>query len=69
MGNGVRQTENTNSHTQNLTKKKLGSSHQVIFFISKKSSMINKFTHKIESVFFSNSIHNSLNMAVSLIII
>ena len=47
-----------------FNKKKLGSSHKVIFFISKKSSMINKFTHKIELVFYPNSIQNSLNIRV-----
>ena len=60
--------EKRNSYTKNLTKKKLGSSHKVIFFISKKSSMIDKFKHKINIVVFPNSIHNSLTVAISLII-
>ena len=46
MGNGVQ-------HTKNVKIKKLGSAHKVILFISKKSSMINKFTHKIKTVFSS----------------
>jgi len=33
MANGVRHTEKINSYTKNLTKKKLGSSHKVKFFI------------------------------------
>ena len=57
-----------NSETKSLTKKKLGSSHKVIFFCFERSSMISKFTHKIKTVFFPNSIENSLNMAISLII-
>ena len=67
-GNGVSHTEKINSYTKNLIKKRLGSSHKAIFFISKKNSVINEFTHKIKTVFFPNSIHNSLNMALSLII-
>ena len=51
-----------------FNKKKLGSSHKVIFFISKKSNMIDKFTYKINIVVFPNSIHNSLTVAISLII-
>ena len=35
-----------------FNKKKLGSSLSLIFFISKKSSMINEFTHKIKTFFF-----------------
>ena len=37
---------------QKFNKKKLGSSHKVTLFISKKSGMINKFIHKIKTVFF-----------------
>jgi hypothetical protein len=55
------------SHRQNIffhkkfNKKKLGSSQKVIFYS-------NKLTHKIKTVFIPNSIHNSLTMALSLII-
>jgi len=66
-GDGVRGTEERNSYTK-FNKKKLGSSHKMIFFISKQSSMINQFANKIKTFFFSNSIHDSLNMAISLII-
>ena len=48
--NGVHHKQKMHSFTKNLTKKKLGSSHKVKFFISKKSSMISKFTHKIKTV-------------------
>ena len=51
-GNGVSHTEKINSYTKNLIKKRLGSSHKAIFFISKKNSVINEFTHKIKTVFF-----------------
>ncbi len=67
MANGVRHPEKNSSYTKNF-KIKLGSSHKVIFFYFEKSSMINKLTHKIKTVFFPNSIHSSLNMTMSLII-
>ncbi len=35
LANGVLHTEIINSYTKNLTKKRLGSSHKVVFFISK----------------------------------
>ena len=50
-GDGVRGTEERNSYTK-FNKKKLGSSHKIIFFISKKSSMINQFANKIKTFFF-----------------
>ena len=53
-GNGVQHTRKVNS-TQKCNKiKKLGSAHKVILLISKKSSMINKFTQKIKTDFSSN---------------
>ncbi len=53
MANGVRHTEKINSYIKKIKqKKKFGSSHKVIFFISKKSGMINKFTRKINQFFF-----------------
>ncbi len=35
MGNGVRQTENINSHTQNLTKKMLVTQSNIFYFEKK----------------------------------
>ncbi len=67
--NGVRHTEKISSYTRNLTKKKEAwFVTQSENFYLKKSSIINEFTHKIKTVFFPNSIHNLLPMAVSLIV-
>ncbi len=52
MANGVRHPEKNNSYTKNLKKKAWFVTQSIIFFFEK-SSMINKLTHKIKTVFFS----------------